>query len=188
LATSFRTHDTLWLATVPRPKGLTICVPPRPAESWAVPTLTRRRSDDPHRESWTISYDDVRVGTIGRRAGVPVNVDQWGWSCGFYPGLHPGQHRSGSAETFAAARAGFEAAWKALLPKIPEGAFDEYRRDRARRAEIAAVHARREKLLTELPNSLMRCICGVTFDSHKSAESYDHRRHIYAEQEKGLHW
>ena len=30
---------------------------------------------------------DVRVGTIGQRAGVPVDVDQWQWSCGFYPGL-----------------------------------------------------------------------------------------------------
>jgi hypothetical protein len=26
----------------------------------------------------------------------------------------------------------------------------------------------------------MRCVCGVTFDSHKPAEIYDHRLHIYA--------
>jgi hypothetical protein len=26
------------------------------------------------------------------------------------------------------------------------------------------------------------------FDSHKPAESYDHRGHIYAAQAKGLHW
>ncbi len=147
-----------------------------------MPTLTRRRSDDPHRESWIIFYDDVRVGMIGKRAGVPVDVDQWGWSCGFYPGLHPGQHRSGTAENFEAARAGFEAGWNALLPEIPDGAFDEHRRDRECRAEIAAVHARGEKLPSELPNSLMRCICGVTFDSHKPAESHDHRVHIYAAQ------
>jgi hypothetical protein len=73
-----------------------------------MPSLTRRRSDDTHRESWVVYYGDVPVGTIGKRAGVPVKVDQWGWSCGFYPGLHPGQHQYGSAEDFEAARAGFE--------------------------------------------------------------------------------
>ena len=51
-----------------------------PAQSWGMPVLTRRRTDDTHRESWTIFYDDVRVGTIGKRAGVPIKVDQWGWS------------------------------------------------------------------------------------------------------------
>ena len=74
------------------------------------------------------------------------------------------------------------------MPKILDGAFDGYRRDGEWRAEIAAAHARGEKLPTELPNSLMRCICGVTFDSHQPTESYDHRRHIYAAQDKGLHW
>jgi hypothetical protein len=27
---------------------------------------------------------------------------------------------------------------------------------------------------------MMRCVCGVKFDSHKPDESYDHRQHIYA--------
>ena len=106
-----------------------------------MPVLTRRHSDDPHRESWHVYYADVRAGTIGKRAGVPVDVDQWGWSCSFYPGLHPGQHHDGSAETLELARAAFEEAWRKLLPKIPDGAFDEYRRDRELRAEITAVHA-----------------------------------------------
>jgi hypothetical protein len=30
----------------------------------------------------------------------------------------------------------------------------------------------------------MRCVCGVTFDSYKPAESYDHRLHIYAARAK----
>src|SRR5438445_6740246 len=52
-----------------------------------MPLLTRRRSkDDPHRETWLIYFGDVRVGAIGRRAGVPNSAPQWGWSCGFYPG------------------------------------------------------------------------------------------------------
>jgi hypothetical protein len=66
-----------------------------------------------------------------KRAGVPVDVDQWGWRCGFYPGLDPGQNHDGSAANFELARVAFEEAWRRLLPKIPEGAFTEYRRDRA---------------------------------------------------------
>jgi hypothetical protein len=54
-----------------------------------MPVLTRRRSKDAHAESWQIFYGDVQVGTIGIRAGVPVDVDQWGWSCGFYPRSRP---------------------------------------------------------------------------------------------------
>jgi hypothetical protein len=149
-----------------------------------MPELTRRRSSDPHRESWSIYYDDVGIGTIGKRAGVPVEVDQWGWSLGFYPGLEPGQRRSGTALTFDQARTEFEAAWAGLLPKIPAGAFDEYRHDREHLAGIRTVQARGERLPSETPSSLMRCVCGVTFDSHKPAESYDHRLHIYAAQAK----
>ena len=51
-----------------------ICAACRLAEPWAMPTLTRRRSADTHRESWTVYYGDVR---LGEQAGVPVDVDQW---------------------------------------------------------------------------------------------------------------
>jgi hypothetical protein len=147
-----------------------------------LPTLTRRRSDNPHHVTWHVYFDDVHVGTIGERAGVPIDVDQWKWSCGFYPGLHPGQHRSGAAPSFEEARAGFEAHWKSLLPDVPEGAFDEWREDREYRAESRAIHARGEKLPSETFSSMMRCVCGVQFDSWKPDESYDHRGHIYAPQ------
>lgn len=40
-----------------------------------MPTLARRRSDNPHRVTWHIRYGDVQVGIIGQRAGVPVGVD-----------------------------------------------------------------------------------------------------------------
>ena len=46
--------------------------------------------------------------------------------------------------------------------------------------EIMAIHARGENLSTELPNSMMRCVCGVDFDSHKPDESYPHRAQVYA--------
>ena len=99
-----------------------------------MPALTRRRSDNPHHEVWHVYYDDVHVGTISERAGVPVDVDQLGWTCGFYPGLHPGEHRYGSAASFAEARDGFAADWGGLLPEIPEDAFDECRDQRDRTA------------------------------------------------------
>ncbi|MET3996500.1 hypothetical protein ABIB94_007562 [Bradyrhizobium sp. JR7.2] len=38
--------------------------------------LTRRRSDNPHQETWRIYFTDVCVGTISVRAGVPVHADQ----------------------------------------------------------------------------------------------------------------
>jgi len=73
-----------------------------------------------------------------------------------------------------------EANWKALLLEIPVYAFEEYRHDRESRAEINTIRARGEKLLSQIPSSLMQCVCGVTFDGHEPDESYDHRRHIYA--------
>jgi hypothetical protein len=105
----------------------------------AMPAITRRCSDNPHLVTWHVHHADVHIGTIGERAGVPVDVDQWQWSCGFYPGLHPGQHRYGTAPSFDEARVGFEADWKALLPAIPVGAFEDHRHDRKWRAEMAAI-------------------------------------------------
>ena len=147
--------------------------------------LTRRRNDDPHREGWRVFYGDVPVGTIAKRAGVPLHADQWAWQCGFYPGLQPGQHQDGTAKSFEFARAAFEEAWRRLLPKIPLGAFDEYRKDREARAEIATKREHGEKLPSELPSSIMRCVCGAKFDSHQPDESLPHRLHIYAAQATG---
>lgn len=147
--------------------------------------LTRRRANPGGLESWMIYYGDVRIGVIGLRAGVPDHVDPWGWTCGFYPGLHPGQHRTGSAPTFEAAREAFEAAWRQLLPGVSEGAFAEWRADRDWRAEMAAKRARGERLPSEIPTSLMRCVCGTTFDSWNPAESLPHRQHITEAQSEG---
>jgi hypothetical protein len=54
----------------------------------------------------------VRVGTIAIRTGIPHDKDPWGWSCGFYPGSHPGDCTNGTAATFDQARADFEEAWR----------------------------------------------------------------------------
>ncbi|MCP3401956.1 MULTISPECIES: hypothetical protein [unclassified Bradyrhizobium] len=144
--------------------------------------LTRRRSDNPNQETWHIYFDDVRVGTIGERAGVPVHADQWAWSVGFYPGMEPGTRRSGIAESFDAARQAFETAWSELEPSIPDSAFAEWRYDRDWRAEMPARRARGEKRDSEIRSTLMRCGCGAEFDSWKPQESYPHRQHIYAAQ------
>jgi hypothetical protein len=96
-----------------------------------MPALTRRRSkDDPHRETWLIYFGDVRVGVISRRAGVPNSAPQWAWSCGFYPSMAAGEHRSGIAETFEGARSGFQAAWQDLAPTRTEADHEAWRRQR----------------------------------------------------------
>jgi hypothetical protein len=93
--------------------------------------LCRRRSKDSLQESWQIFYGDVPVGWIGIRSGVSGNANQWGWKCGFYPGMEPGQHRDGSASTFEQARRRFLSAWRQTLPTLDEAAFEPYRREHA---------------------------------------------------------
>ena len=152
-----------------------------------MPALIRRRSDHPHQVTWRVDFGDVHVGTIDERAGVPVDVDQWRWSFGFYPGLHLGQYRYGTGATFDEARASFEADWKTLLPEKPEDAVEEYRHNREARTEMCAKRARGEKSPSEVSSSIMRCICGVQLDNWKPDESYDHRGHIYAAEQQGIH-
>ena len=64
-----------------------------------MPELTRRRYPE-RPDCWHVYVGDVHVGTIAIRTGCPVDVDQWEWSCGFYPGSRPGEHQYGTAETF----------------------------------------------------------------------------------------
>ena len=56
--------------------------------------------------------------------------------------------------------------------------YQKWRDQRDFTAHKYAMWKRGEKFPSQTPNSLMRCICGVTFDSHKTNESYDHRGHI----------
>ena len=149
-----------------------------------MPTLTRRRYPE-RPDCWHVYYGDVHVGTIAIQPGVPVDVDQWGWICGFYPGTKPHQERGGTAATFDQARIYFEAAWQALLPTLTEADFDRWREARDRTAEKYAMWERREKLPSQKSNSMMRCPCGEMFDSHDPAGSYIHRTHIYESEAKG---
>ena len=51
-----------------------------------------------------IMTPQCQVGAIAQRGGVPFDVDQWGWTCGFYPGSEPSEYLNGTAATFADAR------------------------------------------------------------------------------------
>jgi hypothetical protein len=94
---------------------------------WAMPVLTRRRHTDAREETWHVYFSDVHVGTIAIRSGIPHDEDPWGWSCGFYPGSHPGECTNGSAATFEQARSDFEEAWRAFLANRTEADFQEWR-------------------------------------------------------------
>jgi hypothetical protein len=78
----------------------------------------RRRCPEAREECWHVYYDDVHVGTIRLRSGVPVYQDQWSWSLGFYPVSHRGEDGAGTAATFEQARRNFETAWRGLQPNL----------------------------------------------------------------------
>jgi hypothetical protein len=141
-----------------------------------MPELTRRR--DPERpDCWHVYCGDVQIGTIAVRPGVPVDVDQWGWQCGFYPPSHHGRHIEGTAATFDQARADFEAAWRAYLPKCTEADFDEYRRQRAWTAWKYAMHDAGLPLPTQSTSGRARCFCGPDIDI-KGTRAHVHAAHM----------
>jgi hypothetical protein len=61
--------------------------------------LTRRRDTARNAETWLIFLEDVHIGTIGRRAGVPTDAEQWGWRCGFLSGSRRGARAEGRLRT-----------------------------------------------------------------------------------------
>ncbi len=149
-----------------------------------MPKLTRRLTwpDDKNaRDTWSIYYDDVSVGGIGVRAGVPDHVDKWGWSVGFYPGMHPGESVHGSASTFQLARIAWAAAWERYLPKCTPEAFEEYR---AHKRYLADREAGRLPPRSKRP--IIKCACGVMFDTWDPASNQIHAPHVYLMQRANL--
>lgn len=65
--------------------------------------LTRRRIKDQHAEQWLIFADDIRIGSIGMRSGVPTHVDQWQWNIAPYPASQRGIRDCGTAQFNASA-------------------------------------------------------------------------------------
>lgn len=139
--------------------------------------LTRRREPDRHQETWHIYYGDTRVGTIGERAGVPVDVDQWGWKCGFYPVDHRGISEVGTAATFEEARTAFEVAWGSYLPRCTEADFAENRRQRAATAWKYRMHETGSKLPTQLTSGISKCFCGAPL-TIQSVDSHIEQAHM----------
>jgi hypothetical protein len=146
-----------------------------------MPELTRRRYPE-RPDCWHVYYGDVHVGTIARQSGCPVDVDQWEWICGFYPGCDPGEHSNGTAETFDHARAGFEKAWAVFLSRRTEADFEAWRHERDWHRQKYAMWERGERLPSQKPNSLMTCPCGDVFDSHRIEHNLVHVPHITAAQ------
>jgi hypothetical protein len=135
--------------------------------------LFRRRVQGAQQQCWHVFYGDVHVGTITERAGVPHDVDRWGWDCGFYPVTHRREHADGTAETFEQARADFEAAWAEYLPKCTPADFEEYRRQRAWTAWKYAMHDTGTKMPTAFPSGSSRCFCGAAINIASSSQ------HVY---------
>jgi hypothetical protein len=147
-----------------------------------MPELTRRRSPDAPDECWHVYYRDVRVGTIAIRTGMPPGEDPWGWSCGFYPGAHPGECTDGTAATFDQARADFEQAWAVFLSNRTEADFQAWRNQRDWTGRKYAMWERGERMPAQRPGSLMRCPSGEIFNSHLLEHTLIHVPHVTAAQ------
>jgi hypothetical protein len=125
-----------------------------------VTSLTRRPDRDPKSGGWFIYYGDVRIGHIGKRAGVPLHVDQWGWTCGFYPGCDPGEQVHGSSAGFEEAKAGFQETWDRMLPKKTEAHFEMWRRNRDFHAWKNRMHDEKKPMPTQRTDGRSQCFCG----------------------------
>jgi hypothetical protein len=135
-----------------------------------MPTLTRRRYPE-RPDCWHIYFGDVQVGTIAMRVGQPLDLDPWEWSCGFYPGSHPREHSNGTAETFDAARASFEEAWRVFSAKRTEGDYQAWRDHRDSTAWKYRMHDTGTPLPTQMASGRSKCFCGspleiATMDQH----------------------
>jgi hypothetical protein len=96
-----------------------------------------------------------------RHPGVPFDVDQWEWTCDFYPGMESGRQLNGTAADFDHARAGFEEAFRRILPTLSEANFQEWRDAHDWTARKYAMWERGELLPSQKPNTMMGCPCGL---------------------------
>ena len=126
--------------------------------------LTRRRDTTRNEETWLIFLDDVHIGTIGRRAGVPTDAEQWGWRCGIPSESQRGACTEGTAADFPEARSQFDAAWRKLRSNYTDADFTDYRRARAWTAWKQAMWATGCKLPTQTQQGRSSCFCGAEID------------------------
>lgn len=135
-------------------------------------TLTRRpRNVEGRFESWHVYDGDVGVGLIEERQGVPQHVDKWQWSCGFYPGCDlRTQVTSGTAPTFEAARAAFQAAWEKLEPQVTPAMREEWLYQEAYTAWKLAMHNAGCRMPTQSPEGWSHCFCGARITTNSTSD------------------
>ena len=126
------------------------------------PALTRRRYHEAQDECWHVYYGDVRVGTIAKRIGIPIEEDPWGWSCGFYPGCYPRECTNGTAATFDQARAAFEEAWRVFLSNRTDADFQEWRYAQASTAWKYRMWDTGHRLPTQSTDGRSTCFWGAS--------------------------
>jgi hypothetical protein len=159
-----------------------------------MPELTRRRNPEAGEECWHIYYGDVHAGTLSIRSGNPHDTDPWEWSCGFYPGAHPGECSCGTSASFEEARVDFEAAWKVFLSKQTEADFQAWRdqRDWTERKYALWDAGKRLDPPSYGPGKpcsrFMKCPCGEVFDMRGPAEVMLHVPHISAAEASRVSW
>jgi hypothetical protein len=68
-----------------------------------------------------------------------------------------------------------------FLSSHTEADFQEWRDQRDRIARKYALWDAGERLPSRQPNSMMRCACGESFDSHRLEQSLIHVPHLTAE-------
>jgi hypothetical protein len=139
--------------------------------------------------AWTISHMARPHNYLGGFRDVCQQLrDPWGWSCGFYPGSHPGEHTDGTAATFDQARADFESAWGVFLAKRTEADFQAWRDQRDWTARKYAFWDEGKRLPPNewepgKPCSIyLKCPCGNIFNSHRLEENLVHVPHITQER------
>jgi hypothetical protein len=115
-------------------------------------------------------FGDVQVGWIGERAGVPKDVERWGWSCGFSPPAHLG-HITGTAWTLDEARAAFERVWLGYRARCREADFEAWRQQRALTAWKYAMWDAGCRMPTQTVDGWSKCFCGASIDTKSS---FDH--------------
>lgn len=139
-----------------------------------MPELLRRRNHASQQECWHVYYRDIHVGTITAQTGLPNALDQWSWSCGFYPLTHRGLNITGTSANLFQAWAAFEDAWEEYLPLCNERVFTEHRRKRVWTAWKQRMWNAGCRMPTQNDDGRSHCFCGVEIDV------IDLERHVYA--------
>jgi hypothetical protein len=91
--------------------------------------------------------------------------------------MEPRQQRSGTAATFEEARAGFEEAWREILPALTETSFDKIRYHRAATAWKYAMWDADCKMPTQTTADRSKCFCGAEITT-KSVNAHIRGAHM----------